>query len=133
MGYLLKLSNGLTARILRNWNDQRSRRVFLCFYSAIFQLTSAKFQTFAYNSRTIGSSNTKFGQEFEINELYVCTKFRDIRSRDFGFRTRKPLRKFGVKSGFSQKRQARQKICHMVVCLKIPFHPNQPAFGRDEV
>ena len=21
----------------------------------------------------------------------------------------------------------------MVVCLKIPFHPNQPTFGRDEV
>ena len=31
------------------WNDRRSRRVFLCFYSAIFQLMSAKFQTFAYN------------------------------------------------------------------------------------
>ena len=25
---------------------------FLCFYAAIFKLTSAKFQTFAYNSRT---------------------------------------------------------------------------------
>ena len=36
-----------------NWNDRRSRRVFLCFYSAVFQLTSAKFQTFAYNSRTV--------------------------------------------------------------------------------
>ena len=42
------------------WNDRRSRRVFLCFYSAIFQLTSAKFQTFAYNSRTVGSSYMKF-------------------------------------------------------------------------
>ena len=54
-----------------NWNDRRSRRVFFCFYSAIFQLTSARFQTFAYNSRTVGSSNMKFGQQFEINELYV--------------------------------------------------------------
>ena len=87
-----------------NWNDRRSRRVFLCFYSAIFQLTSAKFQTFAYNSRTVGSSNMKFWQQFEINELYVCTKFRGNRSRDFGFTTRKPPRKFGVKSGLSQKR-----------------------------
>ena len=87
-----------------NWNDRRSRRVFLCFYSAIFQLTSAKFQTFAYNSRTVGPSYMKFGQQFEINELYVCTKFRGNRSRDFGFRTRKPPRKFGVKSGLSQKR-----------------------------
>ena len=26
-----------------HWNNRRSRRVFLCFYSAIFQLTSAKF------------------------------------------------------------------------------------------
>ena len=38
---------------LTNWNDRRPRRVFLCFYLAIFQLTSAKFQTFAYNSRTV--------------------------------------------------------------------------------
>ena len=59
-----------------NWNDRRSRRVFLCFYSAIFQLTSAKFQTFAYYSRTVWSSFMKFWQQFEINELYVCTKFR---------------------------------------------------------
>ena len=57
------------------WNDRRSRHVFLCFYSAIFQRTSAKFQTFAYNSRMVGSSNIKFGQQLEINELYVCTQF----------------------------------------------------------
>ena len=42
--------------IVSNWNDRRSRRVFLCFYSAIFQLTSAKFQTFAYNSRMVWSN-----------------------------------------------------------------------------
>ena len=85
-----------------NWNDRRSRRVFLCFYSAIFQLTSAKFRTFAYNSRTVWSSYMKFGQQFEINELYVCTQFRGNRLCDFGFRTRKPPRKFGVKSSLSQ-------------------------------
>ena len=44
--------------------------MFLCFYSAIFQLTSAKFQTFAYNSRTVWCSYMKFWQQFEINELY---------------------------------------------------------------
>ena len=42
-----------------DWNDRRSRRVFVCFYLAIFQLTSAKFQTFAYNSRTVWSSFMK--------------------------------------------------------------------------
>ena len=87
-----------------NWNDRRSRNVFLCFYSAIFRLKTAKFQTFAYNSRTVGSNYIKFWQYFEINELYVCTKFRGNWSRDLGFRTRKPGRKFGVKSGLSQKR-----------------------------
>ena len=98
-------SRDVTAKVDNiHWNDRRSRRVFLCFYSAIFQLTSAKFQTFAYNSRTVGSSYIKFGQQFEIIELYVCTQFRGNRSRDFGFRTRKPPRKFGVKSGLSQKR-----------------------------
>ena len=90
--------------ILTYWNNRRSRRVFLCFYLAIFQLTSAKFQTFAYNLRTVWSSYIKFGQQFEINELYVCTKFRGTRSRDFGLRTRKPAFKFGVKSSLSQKR-----------------------------
>ena len=89
------------------WNDRRLRRVFPCFNSAIFQLTSANFQTFAYNSRTVWtvwSSYMKFWQQFEINELQVCTQFRGNRSRDFGFRTRKPPRKFGVKSGLCQKR-----------------------------
>ena len=61
-----------------HWNNRHSRRVFLCFYSAIFQLTSAKFQTFAYNSRTVGSSNIKFGQQFEINELYGVPNFEAI-------------------------------------------------------
>ena len=42
------------------WNNRDLRCVFLCFYSAIFQLTSAKFQTFAYNSRTVWSPYMKF-------------------------------------------------------------------------
>ena len=25
------------------------------------------------------------------------------------------------------------KIFHMVICRKIPFHHNQPTFGRDEI
>ena len=57
----LDLTNKLMGFYI-NWNDRRSRRVFLCFYSAIFQLMSAKFQTFAYNSRTVGSSYMKFWQ-----------------------------------------------------------------------
>ena len=45
---------GFATQIVKlHWNDRRSRCVFLCFYSAIFQLTSAKFQTFAYNSTTV--------------------------------------------------------------------------------
>ena len=108
--------------------------MFLCFYSAIFQLTNAKFQTFAYNSRTVWSSYMKFWQQLEINELYVCTKVGGNRSRDFGFRARKPPHKFGVKSGLNQKNGlSTAKVFHIVVCLKIPFHPNQPTFGRDEV
>ena len=109
------------------WNDRRSRRVFLCFYSAIFQLTSAKFQTFAYNSRTVGSSYIKFGQQFEINGLYICTKFRGNRSRDFGFRTRKPPRKFGVKSGLSQKRlKYGKKYFSWLYVSRYPFIPPNP-------
>ena len=55
------------------WNDRRSRRVFLClqffsiqlghffqFNSAIFKQMSAKFYTFAYSARTVWSSIMKF-------------------------------------------------------------------------
>ena len=109
------------------WNNRRSRRVFLCFYSAICQLTSAKFQTFAYNSRTVWSSFMKFWQQLEINELYVCTKFRDNRSRDFGFRTRKPPRKFGVTSGLSQKRLKYGKKYFIGLYIsRYPFIPTNP-------
>ena len=109
------------------WNDRRSGRVFLCFYSAIFQLTSAKFLTFAYNSKTVGSSYMKFGQQFEINELYVCTQFRGNRSRDFGFRTRKPPRKIGVKSGLSQKRlKYGKKYFIELYVSRYPFIPTNP-------
>ena len=109
------------------WNDRRSRRVFLCFYSAIFQLTSARFQTFAYNSRTVWSNYMKFRQQFEINEFYVCTKFRGNRSRDFGFMTRKPPRKFGVKSGLSQKRlKYGKKYFSWLYVLRYPFIPTNP-------
>ena len=109
------------------WNDRRSRRVFLCFYLAIFQLTSAKFQTFAYNSRTVWSSYMKFWQQFEINDLHVCTQFRGNRSRDFGFRTRKPPRKFGVKSGLSQKRlKYGKKYFIWLYVFRYPFIPTNP-------
>ena len=92
-------------RLVNDFIGTTDARVACSFvYSAIFQLTSPKFQTFAYNLKTVGSGFMKFLQQFEIIELYVCTKFRGNRSRDFGFRTRKPPRKFGVKRGLSQKR-----------------------------
>ena len=110
-----------------NWNDRRSRRVFLCFYSAIFQLTSAQFQTFAYNLRAVGSSYMKFGQQFEINELYVCTKFRGNRSLDFGIRTRKPPCKFVLKSSLSQKRLKYGKKYFIGLNVsRYPFIPTNP-------
>ena len=61
-----------------NWNDRRSRRVFLCFYSAIFQLTSAKFQTFAYNSRTIGPSYMKFYSSLRLMSCMFVPNFEAI-------------------------------------------------------
>ena len=69
----------------------------------------------------------KFGQQVEINELYVCTQFRGNRSRDFGFRTRKPLRKFGVKSGLSQKRlKYGKKYFIWLYVSRYPFIPTNP-------
>ena len=101
--------------------------MFLCFYLAIFQLTSAKFQTFAYNSRTVWSNYMKFWQQLEINELRVCTKFRGNRTRDFSFRTRKTPCKFGVKSRLSQKRlKYGKKYFIWWYVLRYPFIPTNP-------
>ena len=109
------------------WNNRRLRRVFLCFYSAIFQLMSAKFQTFDYNSRTIWSSYMKFLQQFEIDELCVCTKFRGNRLREIGFSTRKPPGKFGVKIGLSQKRlKYGKKYFTWLYVLRYAFIPTNP-------
>ena len=35
--------------------------------------------------------------QFQNNKMFACTKFRRKRSRDIGFRARKPPQKFGVK------------------------------------
>ena len=46
----------------------------------------------------------EFRQQFGIDKLYVCTKFRSNKWRDFGSMTQKSPQKFGVKSGVIQKR-----------------------------
>ena len=60
--------------------------------------------------------------------LLICmfeSNFGGNWSWDFGFMTQKPPRKFGVKSGFIQKRLlVRQKIFHTGICLKLPFYPH---------
>ena len=66
-----------------DWNNRRSRRVFFRFYAAIFKLMSARFQAFAYNSRTIWSSYMKFWQQFETIDLHVRIKFWCNWLRDF--------------------------------------------------
>ena len=119
-----------------HWNDRRSRRLLEqptlaslvpLFLLGHFPTTSAKIQTFAYNSRTVKSSYMNFGQQFDIDELYVCTKFRGNRSRDFGFKTRKPPRKFGVKSGLSQKRLRYSKKYFIGLYVsRYPFIPINP-------
>ena len=40
-------------RFALHTKDWRTRRVFLCFTSAIFKLTTSKFPAIAYNSRTV--------------------------------------------------------------------------------
>ena len=101
---------------------------FCSLYNAILQ-SMAQWHPLntPLNSRTVGPSNMKFGQQFEIIELYVCTKFRGNRSRDFGFRTRKPPRKFGVKSGLSQKRlKYGKKYFAWLYVSRWPFIPTNP-------
>ena len=40
----------------------------------------------------------KFWQQYVINDLNVCAKFQGNKSRDFGFRTRKPTESFSEKA-----------------------------------
>ena len=88
---------------------------------------SAKFLTFPYNSRSVWSSYMKFWQQFEITDLHVCTKFWGNRWRDFGFRTRKPLRKFGAKNRLNQKRlKYGKKYFTRLYVVRYLFVPTNP-------
>ena len=59
--------NGL--QMYSNWNDRRSRCLLL---------TSAKFQTFAYNSITVWSSYVKFGSSLKLMNCAFVTTFEAI-------------------------------------------------------
>ena len=124
---LLYLLHTRSFEVYNHWNDWRSRRVFLCFLSAIFKLMSAKFPTFAYNSRTVWSRYMKFWQQFKIIDLYVSINFFGNWSRDFGLRTQKPPQKFGVKSDLFQKRlkYVKQYFTRLYV-LRYPFISTNP-------
>ena len=89
---------------------------------------SVKFHTFAYNSRTVKYSYMKFGHQFKINKMSVCTKCRGNRLRDFGL--------FAPKCRDNRLRlkmaEVRQNIFHMVILVMIPFYLYEPTFSRDE-
>ena len=100
---------------------------FLFLLGHFHTYESPKLMTFAYNSKTVRSSYMKFWQQFEINELYVCIKFKGKLFRDFCFRTRKPPQKFGAESGLIQKRLNYGQIFHIIIhVLKYPFIPTDP-------
>ena len=62
-----------------NWNDRRLRRALLCFFSAIFQLMSAKFQTFANNLRRVWSSYTSnFDSSLRLLNCMFVSNFEAI-------------------------------------------------------
>ena len=61
-----------------HWNDRRWRRVFLCFYSAIFQLTRAKFQTLGYNSSTVWSRYINFDSSLRFMSCMFVSNFEAI-------------------------------------------------------
>ena len=60
------------------WNNRRSLCVFLCFKPAIFKLTSAKFQTFAFNSKTVRSSCMKFDSSLRLMRCIFVLNFEAI-------------------------------------------------------
>ena len=134
----LKIFFDETLKKFSYWNDRRLRSVFLCvFYSAIFKLRSTKFQTFAFNSKTVRpKSFINFDSSSKLISSMFKPKFEVIssmfKSRDFGFRTQKPPQKFSVKSCLIQKRLKYGKNIQMVICLKILFHRYQPSFSRND-
>ena len=126
--YLLQAISFSTFTITLIWSDRRSRRVFLVFTRTLFfKQTGTKFQTFAYNSRTVESSCMKSWQQFEINKLFVCTKIWGNKSRYFNFKTWKPSQKLSVKSGLIQKQlKCSKKYFSWLYVLQYPFIPNKP-------
>ena len=59
------------------------------------------------------------------DKLSVCAKFWANESRDFGFRTQKPRRKFDMKSGLNEKRlkYGKNYFTGLLHVLRYPFIP----------
>ena len=108
--------------------DARVACSFL-FWLAIFQLTSAKFQTFAYNSRVVWSGYMKFWPSLRLMNCMFVSNFVAIGHVTLVL---EPV-KFGVKSGLSQKwPKYGIKYFIWLYVLRYPFIPTNPLFGRDE-
>ena len=71
------MEKGITT-FKHNWNDRRSRRVFLCFYSAIFQLTSAKFQTLLITRERLGLASLNFDSSLRLMSCMFVPNFEAI-------------------------------------------------------
>ena len=67
-------------RPMTHWNNRRSRRVFLCFDSAIFKLTSAKFQTFAYTvtQEQLSLASPNFDKKLKLINYMFLPNFEAI-------------------------------------------------------
>ena len=59
-------------------NNRRLRRVLLCFYSAIFKLTSVKFQTFAFNLRMVRLARQNFDISLRLMSSIIVPNFEAI-------------------------------------------------------
>ena len=60
------------------WNDRRSRRVFHRFYSAIFQLMSAKFQTLLITRERLGLATWNFDSSLRLLSYMFVPNFEAI-------------------------------------------------------
>ena len=109
---------------ITHWNDRPLRRVFLCFYSAIFQLTSAKFQTFVYNSRTVRSSYIKFWQQ--LSYMFV-PNFEAIGQATLVLEPKNRPASFAWKAVSVKKRlKYGKKYFIWLYVLRYPFIPTNP-------
>ena len=111
-----------------------ARVACFCFHSAIFQLTSAKFRFLLMTRERFGLATRNFDRNLRLMSSTFIPNFETISHMTLVLGPKNCPKNLAKKAvSLNNGLSTAKNISHDYMSFKIPFHPNQPTFGRDEI